>query len=61
MSPPLPASIDELKQRITSARDNVTETCYNMFGQNLTTDLTCTVLQVVHLLNTYEISPRINL
>ena len=37
------------------------ETCYSVFGKSLTTDLICAVSQAVHLLNTYEIRPTINL
>ena len=37
------------------------ETYYSIFGKSLTTDLMCVVSKVVHILNTYEIGPRINL
>ena len=37
------------------------ETFYSVFGKSLTIDLTYTVSQTVHILNTYEISSRINL
>ena len=37
------------------------ETCNCLFGKSLTTNLTCAVSQAVHILNTYEIGPRIYL
>ena len=37
----------------------IPETSYSMFGKSLTTDLTCAVSQAVHILNIYEIGPRI--
>ena len=37
------------------------ETCYSVFGKSLTTDLTYAISQAVHILNTYEIGPRIDL
>ena len=37
------------------------ESCYSMFGKSLTTNLMYAVKQVLHVLNTYEIGPRINL
>ena len=37
------------------------ETCYSVFGKNLTTKLTCAMSQAMHILNTNEIGPRINL
>ena len=36
------------------------ETCYSVFGKSLTIDLTYAMSQAVHVLNTYEICPRIN-
>ena len=36
------------------------ETCYSVFGKSLTTELMCATSQVVHILNTNEISPRVN-
>ena len=37
------------------------ETCYSVLGKSLTIDFACVVSQAVHILNTYEIGPRINL
>ena len=57
---PLPASIDELRESLPHWII-LLETCYSMFGKRLTTILTCAVSLVVHLLNIYEIGPRIKL
>ena len=54
MDPPLPASIDELKQRITSVLDNGTGDMQQRVWQELNYNLICTVSQTVHMLNTYE-------
>ena len=57
----IPVTINELKQRIISALDNVTgDICHSVFGKNLTTDMTCAVSQEAHILNTCEIGHRIN-
>ena len=57
-APPLPASIDELKQRITSTLDNVTGDMLQRVWQKLNYRLD---VCYVHILNTYEIGHRINL
>ena len=37
------------------------KSCYSVFSKGLTTNLTCAMSLAVRILNSYEISPRINL
>ena len=59
--PALPASIDELKMRITTARNNVTGDMLQYVWQEHDNRLDMCLVKAMHILNTYEISPRINL
>ena len=46
---PLPANIEEMKERITAALETLLKTCYSEFGTSSNTDLTSAVTDGAHI------------
>ena len=59
--PPLPANLDELKQRITTALQTATQDSCSVFGRSWSIELACDVYQAERILNIYEIGYEIHI